>query len=199
MSFMAQATCSIQPRFSYKTQGLTVRFDNRSTGAFENATWQFSDGTIIGGNNPSHTFAKAGSYTFSVTLSNSAQNCTQSYEGKVYVFNTGSVSPFTATAAQATPQQLKTNVDAPAAITHLTNYPNPFTDFTTLSFNLAQEGKVSIGLFDLNGRLVQAIANDYMNSGLQTFSIERQNLTAGTYIIQVSTPQTSFSRKVMVL
>ncbi len=196
---MAQATCSIQPRFSYKTQGLTVRFDNRSTGAFEQTTWQFSDGTTIEGNNPSHTFTQAGSYTFSVTLSNSAQNCTQLYEGKVYVFNTGSISPITATTQQETSQQLKTNVSTPAAITHLTNYPNPFTDFTTLSFNLAQEGKVSIGLYDLSGRLVQSIADDYMNSGLQTFNIERQNLTAGTYIIQVSTTQTSFSRKVMVL
>ena len=196
---MAQATCSIQPRFSYKTQGLTVRFDNRSTGAFEEATWQFSDGVTLFGNNPSHTFDQAGSYTFSLTLSNSTQNCTQSYEGKVYVFNTGSVSPITTTNQQETPQQLKTNADTPATITHLTNYPNPFTDFTTLSFELAQEGKVSIGLYDLSGRLVQSIANEHMNTGVQTFSIERQNLIAGTYIVKVETNQTSFSRKVMVL
>jgi len=40
-------------------------------------------------------------------------------------------------------------------VANLHNYPNPFTESTTISYNLTKTGFVQISIFDINGKLVQ--------------------------------------------
>ena len=44
----------------------------------------------------------------------------------------------------------------------LTAYPNPFSTSTTISFTLSQSQKVSIQIFDIEGRLIKTLANEQM-------------------------------------
>lgn len=57
---------------------LPVNFVSTSTGAISNYAWSFGDGTISAVANPSHTYANAGSYSVSLTVSGSGGSDTTS-------------------------------------------------------------------------------------------------------------------------
>jgi PKD repeat protein len=79
-------TCNdLDVKFSYKTNGLSVSFANRSTGNFDQQLWTFGDGATSTVANPTHVFAKAGLQHFSLTVTNNA-GCKETFEGKVYLF-----------------------------------------------------------------------------------------------------------------
>ncbi|MDX1430021.1 MAG: hypothetical protein R3282_07020, partial [Rhodothermales bacterium] len=44
-------------------------------------------------------------------------------------------------------------------------YPNPFVDVVTLPFALEQTGRVQIRVFDLTGRIVETVVDDYFTAG----------------------------------
>lgn len=48
---------------------------------------------------------------------------------------------------------------------YLQNYPNPFSGTTFISFSLPDEGKVTIDIYDLNGRIVKNLTEKFFNSG----------------------------------
>ncbi|MFL6236251.1 MAG: PKD domain-containing protein [Thermoanaerobaculia bacterium] len=61
-----------QAAFSFQANGLNVVFVDQSTGNPTNWSWDFGDGATSTQQNPSHTYAKAGSYTVTLTASNTA-------------------------------------------------------------------------------------------------------------------------------
>ncbi|MBL7906637.1 MAG: T9SS type A sorting domain-containing protein [Bacteroidales bacterium] len=48
---------------------------------------------------------------------------------------------------------------------HLKNYPNPFTDKTSVSFTLPADGYIAIDIFDINGRIVMNLTNSFYKAG----------------------------------
>lgn len=68
--------------------------------------------------------------------------------------------------------------------TKLKAYPNPTTDNTTLSFDLAQTGGVSVQVYSITGRLVKSINNKNMIKGDNTLSLDCDDLPNGTYIVK---------------
>tara|TARA_Y100001970_G_C14026622_1_gene746406 strand:+ start:226 stop:972 length:747 start_codon:yes stop_codon:yes gene_type:complete len=61
------------------------------------------------------------------------------------------------------------NVDAYAGIPTVTtlskNYPNPFNPSTTINYDIAQNGHVSIVVYDLNGAEVKTLVNEFKSVG----------------------------------
>lgn len=78
----------------------------------------------------------------------------------------------------------------------LTNYPNPFTSNTTISFSLTENADVFIIIFDITGKQVDAIEHKNLNSGLNEINYSGSNLQAGTYFykLQVSNKYGMFSQ-----
>lgn len=60
------AKCGLWARFSYSSDGLNVKFSGTSNGA--GYAWDFGDNSTGQGENPSHTYAKDGSYQICVTV-----------------------------------------------------------------------------------------------------------------------------------
>jgi hypothetical protein len=88
-------------------------------------------------------------------------------------------------------------------ITQLRITPNPFSNTTTISFSLSQSSKVSIGIYDVTGRLVQILANTELQQG--TYKIiwnardEKENaVSAGIYFLNFSAGSYVERRKLVV-
>jgi PKD repeat protein len=63
--------------FELQVNGLNVVFLDASTGKPTNWSWSFGDGSSSTAQNPSHTYAQAGTYTVSLTASNAAGSSTK--------------------------------------------------------------------------------------------------------------------------
>ncbi|MES2488083.1 MAG: T9SS type A sorting domain-containing protein [Bacteroidota bacterium] len=66
------------------------------------------------------------------------------------------------------------------------NYPNPFTDVTTLPLNLQYDSDINLTVFDLQGRKVYTAFNGNMVAGENNITLNRNNLSAGYYLYKVS-------------
>lgn len=79
------------------------------------------------------------------------------------------------------------------------NYPNPFNGMTTVSFQLANAGNVSMKLYNLEGRLVGELVNSTMNAGAHSISANLNHLASGTYIVRMEAGSVVNTRKIQLL
>lgn len=74
------------------------------------------------------------------------------------------------------------------AFKNIKAYPNPFDDFLNLEFTLNKTGKVSIDIFDLNGKCVYSfMKNESLSAGYYNFNMlaSKYLSKSGTYILVV--------------
>jgi aminopeptidase N len=73
----------------------------------------------------------------------------------------------------------------PLAFSLSQNYPNPFSDSTSVNFLLPQNDRITLALYDLSGRLVRIIAEGDYPAGQHSLSIGSAGLSAGVYILEM--------------
>jgi hypothetical protein len=79
------------------------------------------------------------------------------------------------------------------------NYPNPFNPTTKIVFELSNRSKVNLKVFDLSGRDISTLVNDYMSAGQHSVQFNGTNLSTGVYIYRMITDNEVFTRKMMLL
>ena len=63
-------------------------------------------------------------------------------------------------------------------------YPNPFGNQIQLEFDLVNDEKSTVAIYDLNGKLI--ISQDYSGKkGLNKFSMNLENQVSGVYFVKV--------------
>ncbi len=78
------------------------------------------------------------------------------------------------------------------------NYPNPFNPVTTISYGLPHYMKVKINLYDLLGKLVKELINEYKPAGFYEITFDLTNFTSGVYFYKIEAG-TFIDTKKMVL
>lgn len=77
--------------------------------------------------------------------------------------------------------------DTKAGQSQMACYPNPFTNFAVIEFNLEKPSTASFEIYDVAGKLVRIIeAQNYM-SGTNSVQIEKDDLMSGIYILNMRT------------
>jgi hypothetical protein len=93
----------------------------------------------------------------------------------------------------------RTNVDDKLAQFELfQNIPNPFSDQTTIGFNLPEDSDVNLKIFDVSGRLILEKKGRY-NKGFNKIDLSTLELTAGMLYYQLETETHSSTRKMIVI
>ncbi|MEZ4885820.1 MAG: PKD domain-containing protein [Chitinophagales bacterium] len=187
----AYADCDLSPKFSYATKGLKVSFDNKSKGDYNEMEWQFGDGTTSFDNHPKHTYEEAGIYVFSLTISNN-EGCSETFEGKVYVFNIQHKRE-----TKPVEEEVVEHVNVLAS---LSNYPNPVSTHTTMSFEVSESADVQINLYDMMGRLIDIVMpKQNVYAGRHELTYYRRNyILPGTYLITAISDNRRWTRKMIV-
>jgi len=83
---------------------------------------------------------------------------------------------------------------APAAFSVAQNTPNPFNPSTTITFNLAKAGKVTVDVYNVAGQKVSTLVNGSMNAGSHSVVWNAADHSAGLYFCTVKSG--SFSKTV---
>ncbi|MFH1320173.1 MAG: lamin tail domain-containing protein [Bacteroidota bacterium] len=76
----------------------------------------------------------------------------------------------------------------------LSNYPNPFTEFTTINFTLHQDDYIRIKVFDIYGREIAELMENKLFAGEHRVRFSSNNLAPGIYYCQVITSTISETR-----
>ncbi|MCX6639366.1 MAG: FG-GAP-like repeat-containing protein [bacterium] len=90
-------------------------------------------------------------------------------------------------------------VSAPAAFNLLQISPNPFNPTTTLTFTLPRPAKVSLEVFDINGRIVRAQHAAPLPAGEQSLPFDGSDLPSGIYFARLSAGEYTAVQKLVLL
>ncbi len=89
------------------------------------------------------------------------------------------------------------NVVSEAIITNA--YPNPFNASTQISFNLVDESKVTLEVFDLMGRKVSTLANGSYSAGNHNVNWDASQYASGVYFYKLSTDNETITKRITLV
>ena len=78
-------------------------------------------------------------------------------------------------------------------------YPNPAQSEVFIQYQLNETGLVTISLFNNLGKEIKTVVNDYQSEEIQTISINTSNLPIGIYYCSISTSNTTYIKKMIVI
>jgi len=78
-------------------------------------------------------------------------------------------------------------------------YPNPAGDLINIDFQLGNQSKVVMNIFDLNNKLIITVPDDFSHNGNYSNSVNVENLKPGIYFIQIITDDTFYTGKMFVV
>lgn len=67
------------------------------------------------------------------------------------------------------------------------NFPNPFNNFTVISYQLNIATSVKISVFDINGKEIITLVNTKQNPGSYNIKFNAENLSSGIYFYKLTT------------
>jgi hypothetical protein len=79
------------------------------------------------------------------------------------------------------------------------NFPNPFNPSTTIIYSLPEAGQVSIKIYDILGREVRNLVNEYKTSGSYYTIFNAHGLSSGVYIYRLTAGNYSAVKKLLLL
>ncbi len=79
------------------------------------------------------------------------------------------------------------------------NYPNPFNPNTTIKFDLAKDGHVSLKIYDVLGNQVADLIEEEKTAGKYSVSFSAGHLSSGVYFYRLVTPTFTDTKKMVLL
>ena len=78
-------------------------------------------------------------------------------------------------------------------------YPNPFNPSVTIPYALSANGNVQIDMYDVAGRKVASMVNEYKFAGTYEIHFDGSNLASGNYVVRMTFDNKSVSQKVALV
>jgi plastocyanin len=79
------------------------------------------------------------------------------------------------------------------------NYPNPFNPTTTISFTVANQGRVKLSAYNTLGQEVAVLVDRDMSAGTYSVPFDGQKLSTGLYYYRLETKGFTSTRKMILL
>ena len=81
----------------------------------------------------------------------------------------------------------------------LNNYPNPFKDVTTIGFNIPEDGKVRIELYNSIGKRLEVITDREYTAGTHEVQFNAGKLAVGNYFIKLDSNGQTLNKAVKIV
>jgi hypothetical protein len=79
------------------------------------------------------------------------------------------------------------------------NYPNPFNPVTTINYQLPKDGQVTLKVYDILGREVKTLVNEFKQAGYYKAAFSASNLASGIYIYEIRVNEFRAVKKLTLL
>jgi len=79
------------------------------------------------------------------------------------------------------------------------NYPNPFNPVTTIKFDLPKDGLITLEIFDILGRRIATLINEYRTAGSYNQVFNASSLASGVYVYKLQAGDFVSSKKMILL
>ncbi|MGB3019547.1 MAG: M43 family zinc metalloprotease [Ignavibacteria bacterium] len=79
------------------------------------------------------------------------------------------------------------------------NHPNPFNPTTSISFNLPAAGQVSLKVFDISGKEVAGLVDNYLEAGRHSVNFDASALSSGVYYYKLASGNNVSMRKMLLI
>ncbi len=96
-------------------------------------------------------------------------------------------------------QQMQTVDSNPTSYSLLQNYPNPFNPTTMISYQVPNDGFVTLKIYDMLGREVRTLVNGYKSQGKYSVSFDASNISSGVYFYQLKSGNYTSIKKMVLL
>jgi photosystem II stability/assembly factor-like uncharacterized protein len=77
------------------------------------------------------------------------------------------------------------SIDTPGKINLGQNYPNPFNPVTNIGFEIPQDAKVTMKVYDISGREIITLVNEYKTAGYHTVKFNASDYSSGIYFYKI--------------
>ena len=81
----------------------------------------------------------------------------------------------------------------------MTNYPNPFNPTTTIAYQIPTDGHVAIKVFDILGRDVATLVDEFKPAGSYTVQFDASRLASGIYFYSIHAGEYTAVKKMLLL
>lgn len=79
------------------------------------------------------------------------------------------------------------------------NFPNPFNPVTKINFSIPKNEFVSLKVYDITGRTVSTIINEYKPAGIYTAEFNAEKLSSGLYFYELKAGDFKSVRKMILI
>jgi len=79
------------------------------------------------------------------------------------------------------------------------NYPNPFNPSTVIKFTMPKGDNVKLVVFDILGREVRTLVNEFRSSGVYEVNFDASALSSGVYFYRVETGDFSATKRMLLV
>ncbi|NOZ08928.1 MAG: T9SS type A sorting domain-containing protein [FCB group bacterium] len=78
-------------------------------------------------------------------------------------------------------------------------YPNPFNPSTTLQFEIPEDSRITVTVYDLAGRQVAELADDIFSAGAHAVTWQAGDAASGTYLVKLDSENYHQTRKILLM
>lgn len=82
---------------------------------------------------------------------------------------------------------------------NISNHPNPFNPETTINYTLPQSGIVLVKIFDVLGRELKTLVNEFSASGLHSVKWDGSNYSSGIYFCSITFACKTLNNKMLLM
>jgi hypothetical protein len=76
--------------------------------------------------------------------------------------------------------------------------PNPVDETTIINYQINDDGKTSIQLFDVKGQLIKTISDENQWKGKHSVLLDKTGIAAGTYLLKLNNNNATETKKVII-
>jgi len=78
-------------------------------------------------------------------------------------------------------------------------YPNPAKTLTAIRYTLPAEGRILLQLYDISGRLVKTLLDEYKKIGVYKINLNTKDLSAGVYFLSLETIEKRIIERLIII